>query len=160
MLFIYRTVGSELVFEDNFEKGSWVNLINPTDAEIQKVAAGTNIPVEFLQYSLDDEEVSRMEIDEDQTMIIFNAPIMTKTKLFMIPYLSVLLLMKILLLPFCLEDINLYQDFTSTRLKNMATLRKLVLYCNYSIRKQNFFLNICVIFLYEPMRLKRRKELH
>jgi len=124
MLFIYRTVESELIFEDTFEKGSWINLINPTEAEIQKVAAGTNISVEMLQYPLDDEEVSRMEIDEDQTMIIFNAPIMTKEEVVYDTIPVGIILNDDFIVTICLEDINLYQEFASTRLKGMATFKK------------------------------------
>lgn len=124
MLYIYRTVENELVFEDDFVKGSWVNLINPTDAEIQKVVAGTGISIDLLQYSLDDEEVSRMETDDDQTLIIFNAPIMTKDEVVYDTIPVGIIINDNFIVTICLEDINLYPEFISTRIKAMATFKK------------------------------------
>ena len=124
MLFIYRTVGDEIVYEDDFQKGSWINLINPTEAEIQQVVAETGLSYEFLKYPLDDEEISRVETEDDQVMIIFNAPIMTKGEVVYDTIPVGIILNDDFIVTICLEDINLFQEFASAKVRGLATFKK------------------------------------
>ena len=43
-----------------FEKGCWVDLVNPTDDEVEDVTALTGIPEEMLKAALDEEETARL----------------------------------------------------------------------------------------------------
>lgn len=61
---------------DHLEKGAWFNLINPTPDEIIAVAAVTGVPLDFLKAALDEEERSRVEIEENCLLIITNIPVM------------------------------------------------------------------------------------
>jgi len=124
MLFIYHTVGDEIVYEDNFEKGSWINLINPTEAEIQKVVAGTGLSYDFLKYPLDDEELSRVETEDDQVLIIFNAPIMTKDAVIYDTIPVGIVLNDDFIVTVCLDDVNLFQEYASSKLKGVATFKR------------------------------------
>lgn len=79
MLQIFKTQEDKSLKElsiDEFEKGSWFNLIKPTADEIKDVAAVLNIEADFLRDSLDSEERSRIEIDDDKLLIITNVPMM------------------------------------------------------------------------------------
>lgn len=79
MLQIFKTQEDKSLKElsiDEFEKGSWFNLIKPTADEIKEVAAALNIEADFLRDSLDSEERSRIEIDDDKLLIITNVPMM------------------------------------------------------------------------------------
>jgi len=58
------------------EKGAWFNLINPTAEEINSVASVTGVPLDFLKAALDEEERSRVEIEENCLLIITNIPVM------------------------------------------------------------------------------------
>lgn len=78
MLGTYRTVGTELVEVElgtASEKGTWINLIAPTEEEINKVSLDTGICIDFLRYPLDDEERPRIEYEEGQILILINVPI-------------------------------------------------------------------------------------
>lgn len=76
MLRAYLTVNDGLTPIDNLtEKGIWVNLINPPEAEITKVAATAGINNDLLRAALDAEERSRIEVDEGQLLILINVPI-------------------------------------------------------------------------------------
>ncbi len=75
MLFTYLTINDEMVAVDRFEKGCWINLIKPTEEEINLVANQTGVLMDFLRYPLDDEEIPRLEIEEGQILIIMNIPI-------------------------------------------------------------------------------------
>lgn len=79
MLQIFKTLEDKSLKElsiDEFEKGSWFNLIKPTADEIKDVANALNIEADFLRDSLDSEERSRIEIDDDKLLIITNVPMM------------------------------------------------------------------------------------
>ncbi len=79
MLQIFKTLEDKTLKEfsiEEFEKGSWFNLIKPTADEIKDVAAALNIEADFLRDSLDSEERSRIEIDDDKLLIITNVPMM------------------------------------------------------------------------------------
>ncbi len=76
MLRAYLTINNELTAIDNLaEKGIWVNLINPPEAELTKVAASVGINHDLLRAALDAEERSRIEVDEGQLLILINVPV-------------------------------------------------------------------------------------
>jgi magnesium transporter len=53
MLKFFKTVNEELVNCDTFEEGVWVNLLNPTEEEINLVVESTGIEAELLRPALD-----------------------------------------------------------------------------------------------------------
>ena len=56
--------------------GSWFNLINPTRDEIQQVSLVLGLEESFLSNSLDADELSRMEFEDGNLLVITNVPIM------------------------------------------------------------------------------------
>ncbi len=58
------------------QSGSWFNLINPSYDEIQKVSLVLNLDESFLRNSLDVDERSRIEFEDDCILIITNIPVM------------------------------------------------------------------------------------
>lgn len=76
MLEIYktRTDGNELVSLDFIEKGCWINLVAPTEEEIEFVVKNLEIEQNFIRDALDEEEKPRIDVDEDQTLIIADVP--------------------------------------------------------------------------------------
>lgn len=62
--------GSELL------PGMWINLSEPTPAELEKVRASFDFPQEFLTDPLDKDERARVEIDEDtsSSLIVVRVP--------------------------------------------------------------------------------------
>lgn len=73
---------NELKKLKKIEKGSWINMIDPTEEEIKKVCQQTQIKEDFIRYSLDYEEKARIdEEDEDgTTLFIVDVPIIEKEK--------------------------------------------------------------------------------
>lgn len=56
--------------------GSWFNLINPTREEIQQVSIVLGLDESYLNNSLDVDELSRMEFEDGNLLIITNVPFM------------------------------------------------------------------------------------
>jgi len=73
---IFKTVepGNELICIEAIERGCWVNLTNPTEEELEAVIKHLNVEQNMLRDPLDSEEKPRVDIDEDQTLIIVDIP--------------------------------------------------------------------------------------
>lgn len=59
---------------DGIVKGSWVNIVAPTESEISEICMKLNIPVNFLKDPLDDEERPRIEREDGHLLIIVDYP--------------------------------------------------------------------------------------
>lgn len=58
-------------------KGCWVNMISPSVIEINKISELLNVPIDFFKDSLDHEERSRIEKEDDNVLVIIDFPYMT-----------------------------------------------------------------------------------
>lgn len=63
-----------------FIKGNWINMVSPTEEEIEKVCKNINIKEDFIRYALDYEEKARIDVEEDDNTILFiiDIPIIEK----------------------------------------------------------------------------------
>ena len=79
LLKIYSTDIETNEFQEikEFKKGSWINLVNPSENEIKKVCENIHIEEEFIRDALDFEEKSRIdqEEDDDTTLFVVALPI-------------------------------------------------------------------------------------
>ncbi len=74
MLTILKSNGTSLESCSKVSSRCWVNLVNPTDAELAKIQEELGVLPEFLRYPLDEEEISRVEREEEQLLIIVRIP--------------------------------------------------------------------------------------
>jgi magnesium transporter len=56
------------------EPGAWFNLIRPSASELRVVSEITGAPLDILRAALDQEESSRIEVDDDLILILTNIP--------------------------------------------------------------------------------------
>lgn len=75
MMNFYKTIGSKMKLIDQVEDGCWINMVAPTSEEIDFIVKKLNIESSFLNAALDEEESSRIENENGQTLIIVDAPI-------------------------------------------------------------------------------------
>ena len=63
----------------DYKEGSWINMISPSEQEIQEVCSNLNIKEDFIRYALDYEEKARIDIEDDGTMLfIIDVPVLEK----------------------------------------------------------------------------------
>lgn len=76
MLEFYKTFGTETKKIDKPEPGSWISVIAPTEEEKNYLIEEMGILPEFVKSSLDAEESSHIDYDEDynQTLVIVDYP--------------------------------------------------------------------------------------
>lgn len=75
MLKIYRTENAKVYEVENFCQDSWYHLSAPTVKELQQVISETGVSADFLRASLDDDERSRIEVEDGQTLILVDTPV-------------------------------------------------------------------------------------
>ncbi|KFI66585.1 magnesium transporter CorA family protein [Bifidobacterium magnum] len=74
MLRMFTTINGQVEQISAPENGSWLSLADPTDVELATVAQETGVDLADLRAPLDDEERSRVDVEEDYTMIIVDIP--------------------------------------------------------------------------------------
>jgi len=140
MIFIYRTIDNQLQCRDMVEKDCWINLVNPTEAELNLVSEQTGLEYEFLKYPLDDEEIPRVEVEDDQALVIVHAPIRTDDDIIYDTIPLGMILNDNYIVTVCLEDINLLEEFQLSRTKGIATFKKTRFIFHTLSRKTTLFL--------------------
>ena len=84
MLKIYNTNIETNKTEEikEFQKGSWISLVNPSETEIKKVCENVKIQEDFIRDALDFEEKARIDKEEDDgtTLFVVDVPIIEKNE--------------------------------------------------------------------------------
>lgn len=65
----------QLIAVTKIEKGIWINLVNPSKDDIERLRREVNINEIFSTYLLDYEERARVDIEEEQKLIVIDIPI-------------------------------------------------------------------------------------
>ena len=73
MLTIYKTTEQGLEQLDSMANGTWVKVVDPTPEETQQLVTW-GIDTEYINYSLDLDEMPRIERDDDYTFILIRIP--------------------------------------------------------------------------------------
>lgn len=126
MISIFKTVNGEITRTEDFGEGIWVNLVNPGEAEIEKVSSALEADVDFIKAALDEEERARIESDNGQTLIIVDIPIVEsegKVNVFTTIPLGIIIL-KHAIITVCLKDDTILNDFMKSRVKAFVTQYK------------------------------------
>ena len=69
-----------MTLDEKFSEGCWVSVVSPTPQEIKELIEDYGIYSGFVKSSLDEEESSRIEREDDQTLIIIDTPVSTTDK--------------------------------------------------------------------------------
>ena len=75
MLTIHKTLEGKIRQLDAVEEGCWVNLTYPSEDELKTVSAILGVELNFLRAALDEEETSRIDSEDGQTLIIVDIPV-------------------------------------------------------------------------------------
>ena len=126
MIRIFKTTDSGIRKVAVAEEGCWIALTNPTAEELSTTADQFNIDVDDLKSPLDEEERSRIEVEDDYTLIIVDTPVLEergeKDWYGTIP-LSIIVTEDIII-TVCLEDTSVLGRFMDGRVRNFYTYMK------------------------------------
>lgn len=160
MIKIYKTNGASLDKIDRIENGCWVNIVNPTEEELQNIAAESGMLNEFLKAPLDEEETSRIEVDEGQVFIIVDIPVVERqdnSVLFVTIPLGIIFTDNIIA-TVCLKENRVLEDFERNHVKQFFTFKKTRFILQVLYRIATYYL----IYLRQIDKISSRieKELH
>jgi magnesium transporter len=78
MLAILKTTPTGLKRLEEFEPGSWIDLVTPTVEELERVSRELVIPLDLLKGPLDEEEKSRIDVEDGLTHVIVDIPVLVR----------------------------------------------------------------------------------
>ena len=144
MLKIYNTDIETDRFNEiqEFKKGSWINLVNPTESEIKKVCENIKIQEDFIRDALDFEEKARVDQEDDDHTILYvvDVPISEKveeTESYTTMPLGMIVVRDDFFLTVSLRKNKVIENFEKRKIKNFQTYKKTrfifqILYLNSS----------------------------
>lgn len=132
MLKIYKTDMETNNFLEikEFEKGSWINLVNPSDEEIHIVCENLKMQDDFIRAALDNEEKARIDVEEDDGTVLFivDVPIIEKVKdendVYSTMPLGMIVVRDDFFITVSLNKNKVIQTFEKTKIKNFQTYKK------------------------------------
>ena len=126
MVKIFRTIDNNVHQINEAQEGSWIALIDPTATEIVEIAEKYGIDVDHLRAPLDEEERSRIEVEDNYTLILADVPTIEerneKDWYVTIP-LGIIVTQK-MIFTICLEDTQVLTRFMEGRVRNFFTYMK------------------------------------
>lgn len=140
MIEILKSYEDGIALINQMEPGSWIALTNPTASELLEVSERFNIDVDHLRAPLDEEERSRIEIEDDYTLILVDIPSIEerngKDRYVTVPL--GIIIAKDILITICLEETPILKNFMDGRIKGFYTYMKTrfilqILYKNASV---------------------------
>lgn len=75
MIRYYKTIDSKLEKLSSFETGCWINLVEPNQSEINEISNLLDVEVESITSALDEEERSRIDVEDNHTLILIDIPV-------------------------------------------------------------------------------------
>ena len=136
MIQIYKSISENnpsLKIIDNLEPGCWINIIAPSDEELILISKKTGVPLSFLKAPLDDEETSRIDIEENCLLVVVDIPFteMEDNSLTYDTYPLAIIHTEKQLITVCLKNSRILTDFVNGKVKSF-----------YSFKKSRFILQI------------------
>ncbi|MDR7867986.1 MAG: magnesium transporter CorA family protein [Sporomusaceae bacterium] len=125
MLRIYKT-NCETLRELSLaalEKGAWLNLTAPDADELAAVADLTGVPPDALRAALDEEERSRVEIEDNYILVITNVPTLRDSYSYDTLPLGIVLT-KDHFITVCLESHQVLEEFAAEGPRTFSTYKK------------------------------------
>ncbi len=127
MVKYYKTDDRKIHEEEQIQNGVWIQMVNPSVAEGQMIADSLNVDIEDVLAALDEEEGSRIELQDGYTLILVDIPSIEirhdKESYTTIPLGIILTSDEIVTV--CTEDTPVLQAFLNNRVKEFSTKKKL-----------------------------------
>lgn len=140
MIKIFKTVDGRITKIDNHEDGCWVALTRPSSDELAYIASQYQIELDDLRAATDEEERSRIQVEDNYTMILVDVPSMevkNKKETYVTMPMSIILT-KQAVITVCLENTAVLKGLADQRTRNCFTNLKTrfllqILYRNASL---------------------------
>ena len=127
MIRYFKTDNQRIQEEEKIGDGVWVQMPQPTHQECAEIAEVLNVDIEDIQAALDEEESSRIELQDGYTLILVDIPTVEirheKQSYTTIP-LGIILTQDVIV-TVCTDDTPVLQNFVNNRVKEFSTKKKM-----------------------------------
>lgn len=126
MIKIFRTIDGHIHQLNEASEGCWVVLANPTATEILETANKYHIDQDDLRAPLDEEERSRIEVEDNYTLILVDIPVIEERNekdWFGTVPLGIII-SEDMIFTVCLEETPVLDAFMDGRVRNFFTYKK------------------------------------
>ena len=126
MIRIFKTEDGTIHEKKEMQPGSWIALTNPTASEIMDVADACRIDPDHLKAPLDEEERSRIEAEDEYTLILVDIPSIEERngKDWFVTIPMAIITTKDVLITGCLEETPILSSFMDGRVRDFHTFMK------------------------------------
>lgn len=126
MITIYENFDGFFKETSDIKKDVWVNMINPNIEEIELVSNFFKVPSEFIKAATDDEERSRIDIEDDHHLVLVDVPIPSENghiNMFTtIPF--GIIIGKHYIITVCINELTIMKDFEKQKNKTLFAKNK------------------------------------
>ena len=113
--------------EEKLQDGVWVRMISPTQEECEEIADVLNVDIDDIKAALDEEESSRIELQDGYTLILVDVPT-TEIRHDKQSYTTIplgIILTQDVIVTVCTEDTPVPKNFVINRVKEFSTKKRL-----------------------------------
>lgn len=144
MITIFKTIQSNLEEIMEFENDCWVNVSNPTNAELEKLSQKLNVPLDFLTDPLDVDERARIEIENGWILIVLRVPLFKEEEVDIpfttIPVGILISFSKDMIITVCSKEADSILDFINGNVRHFSTGNKSRFLLQIFLRTSLFYL--------------------
>lgn len=126
MIRIFKTEDGAMHEKEEMQPGCWIALTNPTASEIIDIADAYQIDPDHLKAPLDEEERSRIEVEDDYTLILVDIPSIEERsgKDWFVTIPLAIITTNEVLITVCLEETPVLTSFMDGRVRDFHTFMK------------------------------------
>ena len=126
MLKIYKTTMYEKKVKKikRMSQDSWIDLTNPTRDEINRVIEKTEINQDLITKMLDADELPRIEVDNNATLIVIDTPLITEEKEYITYPLGIIITKSNYIITVSTKKIDILDDFKKNTVPDFRTAKK------------------------------------
>lgn len=127
MIKYFKTDNQIIHEEEKLGDGVWAQMINPTQQECEDMAQVLNVDIDDIKASLDEEESSRIELQDGYTLILVDIPT-TEIRHEKQSYTTIplgIILSQDVIVTVCTEDTPVLKNFVVNRVKEFSTKKRL-----------------------------------
>jgi magnesium transporter len=129
MISIYKSIDDNnytLQKLETIEPGCWINIVAPSDQELLLISKKTGVPIEFLRAPLDDEETSRLDMEDNNILVIVDIPFteMEDNSLTYDTYPLAIIHTEKEIITVCLKNSKILTDFIDGKIRTFFTFKR------------------------------------
>ena len=127
MMKYFMTDNQVIHEEEKLQDGVWVRMISPTQEECEEIADVLNVDIDDIKAALDEEESSRIELQDGYTLILVDVPT-TEIRHDKQSYTTIplgIILTQDVIVTVCTDDTPVLQNVVNNRVKEFSTKKKM-----------------------------------